>query len=149
MTPAPIEALLEQVAAQLRERGERMTRPRRVVLTALASASGHRSAAQVAEAVAEIDGAVHRASVYRTLEALCELGAVQHVHLGHGATAYHLADGHGPHPHAQCSRCQRLIDLPVDLLDAVTLRVESELGFALDATHVALSGRCADCRAAT
>jgi len=123
-----------------------MTGPRRAVLSVLAGDAGHLSADQVVSAVAGIDPGVHRASVYRALEALSQLGVVQHVHLGHGTTTYALAVGR-PHLHGHCQRCGTLVDLPADLLDDVAARLGAESGFALDPAHVALSGVCGDCGA--
>jgi Fur family ferric uptake transcriptional regulator len=142
------EPVLELVAERLRARGERMTGPRRAVISALAGSDGHLSAEDVVQAVAGVDASVHRASVYRSLEALSQLGVVQHVHVGHGATAYHLITEGGSHPHAQCRECGAVVDLPPNVLDAVARRLERESGFELDAEHVALSGRCAACAAA-
>jgi Fur family ferric uptake transcriptional regulator len=142
------EPVLELVAERLRARGERMTGPRRAVISALAASDGHLSAEEVVQAVAGVDASVHRASVYRSLEALSQLGVVQHVHVGHGATAYHLVMHGGPHPHAQCRVCGAVVDLPPNVLDAVARRLERESGFEVDAEHVALSGRCAACAAA-
>lgn len=141
----PLDAVIEGAAALLRARGDRMTSPRRAVLTALALRQSHLAPDQVVAAVAEIDPAVHRASVYRALEALSELGVVQHMHLGHGTTAYHLAAEHR-HLHAACGRCGAVVDLPGDLLDDVAARLDDGQGFALDPAHVALSGLCAHCR---
>lgn len=144
MDDAAVTTLLDDVGRQLRARGERMTRPRRVVLTALARRGGHVLAAEVVEAVSEVDPAVHRASVYRTLETLSALGVVQHLHLGHGGTAYHLADS-AHHVHAQCQVCGAVEDLPADLLDGVAEQVALRSGFLLDPGHVALSGTCRAC----
>lgn len=124
-----------------------MTRPREVVLAALLNEPGHVTAEEVVAAVADLDESVHRASVYRSLEALCDVGAVQHIHLGHGAMAFHLVGEECEHPHAQCRECGVLFDLPTDVLDEVASRVMAELGFKLDAHHVALSGVCAECAA--
>ncbi|GAA4353418.1 Fur family transcriptional regulator [Angustibacter luteus] len=139
------EAAVERAAALLRARGDRMTGPRRVVITALAARRAHLTADQVVSAVAEQDASVHRASVYRTLETLSQLGVVQHVHVGHGTTTYHLA-GTEAHLHAQCESCGTVLDLSGALLDEVAAQVLAEHGFALDPSHVALSGSCADCR---
>ena len=144
---AVVTRLLDDVGGLLHTRGERMTRPRRAVLAALARRGGHVLAAEVVEAVSEVDPAVHRASVYRTLEALSALGVVQHLHLGHGGTAYHLADGAHHHPHAQCQACGAVEDLPGDLLNGVAEQLALRSGFLLDPGHVALSGTCRACAA--
>lgn len=138
-------ALVEQVAAKLRDRNERMTAPRRAVLTVLADDRAHLSVEQIAHRVAEVAPSVHLTSVYRTLEALAALGVVQHVHLGHGSTAYHLIDPGHHHAHAQCRSCGQVWDLPLDLLEPVAEALHRELSFELDPSHAALSGICSDC----
>ncbi|MFC5381716.1 Fur family transcriptional regulator [Aquipuribacter nitratireducens] len=141
--------VLDVVAARLRASGQHMTRPRRAVAEVLAAAGGHLGAEGVVQAVAEQAPDVHRASVYRALEALAAAGVVQHVHLGHGGTAYHLvdlgADGGGRHLHLQCDGCGTVVDAPAAVLAGASRRLRRDHGFVLDATHVALSGRCAAC----
>lgn len=124
----------------------RATGPRLAVLAVLASRGGHLSAEDVVAQVADDAAGVHRASVYRTLEALSEAGIVQHVHLGHGATAYHLADEVGEHLHLQCGSCGAVLDAPVAVVGSLRRRLLRDHGFDLDAAHVALSGRCSACR---
>ena len=134
-----------QAAARLlRERGQRVTRPRLAVIEALAALDGHPSADTVANAVASGPDPVHRATVYRTLDTLAELGVVTHVHSSHGTTAYHLADGDAHLPRAATAAARW--STPAGLLDAVTRQVDARTGFALEADHVALTGLCADCR---
>jgi Fe2+ or Zn2+ uptake regulation protein len=140
-----VDDVLTEVAEMLRSRGERMTGPRRAVLSVLAQQHDHLSADTVVALVAEHDPGVHRASVYRTLEAMSALGVVQHVHLGHGATAYHLVRSGERHLHAHCRVCGSVKDLPSDLLDEVTAMLARRHGFVLDAGHVALSGVCRQC----
>jgi Fur family transcriptional regulator, ferric uptake regulator len=141
----PVHDLVDEVGRLLRARGERMTGPRKAVLAVLAASGGHLGAEDVVARVAAVDAGVHRASVYRTLDALCALGVVQHVHIGHGATAYHLVRGGDAHVHAQCLSCGAVVDLPVDVLESAGARMRQEAGFVLDPTHVALSGTCAAC----
>ncbi len=124
----------------LRSKGLRVTQPRMAVLDALSRLGGHPAAEDIVAAV-EAEG-VHRATVYRTLETLAEAGLLTHVHLDTGVTAYHLADHH---LHGRCHTCGRVVDLPADLLDEVAARMRAVTGFELDAGHIALSGRCADC----
>jgi Fur family transcriptional regulator, ferric uptake regulator len=142
-TPAPDPG--ERALAVLRAHGQRLTRPRRAVVAALAGLDGHPSAEDVGAEVARIDPGVHRATVYRTLDTLADLGVVSHVH-SHGTTAYHLADpGADDHLHARCRSCDRVVDLPGDLLDDAVGRVRETTGFRVEPAHVALSGTCASC----
>lgn len=142
---ASVAAVANRVGLMLHDRGERLTGPRRAVLTVLASSAGHMTVEQVAEQVAALDPSIHLTSVYRSLDAFARLGIVQHVHLGHGTTAYHLVAAAGPHPHAQCRHCRSVWDLPSDVLDEAARRLALDHGFQLDPTHVALSGLCGSC----
>ena len=141
-----LDELVAEVASLLHERGDRMTTSRRAVLEALHGRADHLPADDVLAVAAERHPTVHRTTVYRALEMLTGLGVVQHVHLGHGATAYHLATGEG-HLHAQCRTCGDVIDLPRSVLDDAGRAIELSTGFRLDPDHMALSGTCARCGA--
>ena len=117
-----------------------------LALELLEQIARHPSGASAAD-IARLVGAP-RATVYRTLDTLADLGVVTHVRVGDGASTYHLAlDATRPsHLHAKCRDCGRIVDLPGDLLDRVVDRLARERDFALDPAHVALSGRCRACR---
>jgi Fur family ferric uptake transcriptional regulator len=138
---------MDEVAALLHRRGERMTRPREAVITALAARSGHVSVEDVLRDVSRLDPRVHRASVYRTLEALSAAAIVQHVHLGHGGTVYHIREQDEDHLYVQCRDCRLIIDVPRAQLDAMGEILRRHYDFELHPTHVALSGLCGRCRA--
>ena len=137
----------------LRDQHERVTRARQAVIEVLDGTDEHLAADEiVARAEASAPG-VHRATVYRALATLGELGLVTHTHVGGSATVYHLAvPAHSdetvstPHAHLQCTNCQAVIDFPVDALDSLITRVDREVGFLVEPHHAALLGLCADCR---
>lgn len=138
---------LADVRARLHARGERLTRPRQAIMRTLAEHPGHLSAEQILRVVTGEDPSVHRTTVYRNLEALISLGLVQHVHLSHGAAAYHLVPPEGEHLHVQCTTCSAITDVPAAVLDDVSEHLRRSYGFELDLGHVALSGTCTSCRA--
>ena len=137
----------------LRNKHERVTRARQAVIEVLDGTDEHLVADEiVARAEASAPG-VHRATVYRALSTLGELGLVTHTHVGGSATVYHLAlpaptdeAASAPHAHLQCTNCQAVIDIPVDVLDSLISRVDREVGFQVEPHHAALLGLCADCR---
>lgn len=141
--------VVEDVAASLRARGERMTQPRRAVVAALAGSTEHLSAEEILVDAGKAYPGVNRSTIYRALETLADLGVVQHIHSGRAATLYHLTSEAGPHAHATCDRCGRVIDLPGDVLATAAHRLRQDEGFVLDPGHVALSGICRDCLAAS
>lgn len=138
-------AEVAQALQRLRHRGARVTGPRRAVIETLAAVGGHPGAEELCAALEDAHPSVHRATVYRTLETLADLGVVAHVHLSHGTTVYHLVGGEQGHLHARCRVCGRVVDLSGDLLDGVGQVLSRERGFTLDPRHVALSGTCRAC----
>ena len=136
----------------LRDQHERVTRARQAVIEVLDSTDDHLTADEIVALAEASAPGVHRATVYRALSTLGELGLVTHTHVGGSATVYHLAlpaptdNASAPHAHLQCSNCQAVIDIPVDVLDSLISRVDREVGFQIEPHHAALLGLCADCR---
>lgn len=133
----------DSLAAQLRERGLRLTPQRQLVLDTVAELK-HSTPEQIAEAIKTTAPGVNITTVYRALDLLEKLGLVRHTHLGHGAPTYHAA-ANADHVHTVCHQCGEVQSLPASVMSAVADRLREESGFQLDASHVALSGLCADC----
>ncbi|HEX9855524.1 MAG TPA: Fur family transcriptional regulator [Acidimicrobiia bacterium] len=134
---------------EMRSKGLRLTRARRAVIDALVDGHGeHLSAIDIAGRLgtAHSDGEppIDQSTVYRTLETLERAGIVTHTHMGHGALVYHLAD-EPPHQHLLCVDCGKTLGVPEDELIRLFDEITARTGFVADPTHVAISGRCADC----
>ena len=128
----------------LHERGLRMTPQPQLVLDAV-RALGHASPEKICTRVQASAPAVNITTVYRTLDLLERIGMVRHTHLGHGAPTY--SEQEHQHVHLVCHSCGTVTEISTDLMDELARRLLTESGFALDATHVALSGACRSCRA--
>lgn len=145
--PTDPDAAQDAVAA-LRREGFRITVPRRQVIDVLAGTDEHLTVEDLHERIQQRAEGIHLATIYRTVETLVKAGLIDHIHLPHGATTYHLAvDGEASHCHAMCTGCDLVIDLPPDLLDGVAADLLRQHGFALSSHHAALTGRCQDCQA--
>ncbi|WP_370891946.1 Fur family transcriptional regulator [Janibacter sp. GXQ6167] len=132
------------VGDRLRRRGMRMTDQRRRVINALAG-HAHRTPEELTAAVAEDGGApLPPSTVYRTLEALEQIGVVRHTHLDHGAPTYHLED-HDGHLHLVCRRCGAVLEVPASHAGSFVEQISAQTGFMADPTHMAIHGRCATC----
>jgi Fe2+ or Zn2+ uptake regulation protein len=134
----------EQILEQLRAHGGRITTVRRAVITALVTAEDHHVTADDLAAAVQVEHPdVHRSTVYRTLDALEQLGVVDHVHLGHGRAVYHLTDN--PHQHLVCECCGKVIQVPDETFDDLAAAIQAQYHFAIRPHHFAVLGRCADC----
>lgn len=130
---------------RLRAGGHRVTPQRTAILAAIETLS-HPTAESIYEHVHGDEPTLNRSTVYRTLQVLQDLGLITHAHLGSGAPVYHLADD-PPHVHLVCLSCQRVVSLPVTEARSFAATVERRTGFGIDATHSAIYGTCAQCRA--
>ena len=137
---------LDQIVEVIRRHGGRVTVPRRAVIAAILEGDGHRSADDIGQAVQAEHPDVALSTVYRTLDALQQLGVIEHSHLGHGAAVYHLTD-HG-HVHLVCRSCGGITDVPDDTLAELAARLDDEHGFVLAPRHFAMFGTCRTCSTA-
>lgn len=130
----------------LHRRGMRMTPQRQLVLDALLELESA-TPEQVYHRVRTRTPTVNITTIYRTLELLEGLGIVRHTHLGHGAPNYSVHE-HG-HVHLVCHSCGNVIEAPCEVMDELRGTLRARYGFALDASHLALSGTCRDCTVET
>jgi Fur family transcriptional regulator, ferric uptake regulator len=130
---------LAAAVSVLRERGLRMTTPRRLVLEALFASEAPQSAEQIARR-----SSLDLTSVYRNLEIIERHGLVRHVHLGHGPGLYALL-GHGEREYLFCERCHAVRALPPDELDPIRDSVRERFGYEARFTHFAIVGTCPAC----
>ena len=131
----------ETLERTLARGGYRLTGPRRALLEVMQGLGDH----FVADAVAAAAPAVGRATVFRTLRLLQDLGVVCQVVLDDGTLAYRLAPG-GHHHHLVCSDCGAVSDFASgdveELLDGIARRT----GYQIEAHRLEVYGRCASCQ---
>lgn len=135
---------IDDLFGRLRSAGVRLTVPRRAVIEALVAHDGHPTADDLASSVSERAPEVHRSTVYRTLDALAELGLVSHVHLGHGRAVYHLSGDDDIH--LLCDGCESVTHVSASVLGDARSAIEASTGFQIEPGHFALPGLCRLCR---
>jgi len=134
------------ILEQLRSDGSRLTTARRVLVEALVAADDHHVTAEDLVAASHRSApAVHRSTVYRTLDALEQAGVVEHVHLGHGRAVYHLTDDR--HLHLVCDRCGTVVQVPEADVASLRNHLTERYGFVVSGRHFALPGVCGSCAA--
>jgi Fur family transcriptional regulator, ferric uptake regulator len=137
------EALLDD----LRSEGLRITAARRAICDTLAAGVGeHLDAQEIRKRAQRSSGLrIDLSTIYRTIDVLEQLGALHHVHLGHGPAIVHL-EAASDHQHLVCERCGRTVDVPLGEVSAVFADLASAHGFAeIRGTHFAIVGLCLGC----
>jgi Fur family ferric uptake transcriptional regulator len=126
--------------------GYRLTEPRRSLAALIASRDGHFTAGElVTEARARRLG-VGRATVFRTLDVLEGLGAVERLDLPSGEHTYVVCDP-AHHHHVVCSRCGRTDEIDDAGLRKVVREVARRTGYRVDEHRLELFGLCPACLA--
>lgn len=135
------------IVTALDSAGYRLTEPRRALATLIADQDGHFTAAELVAAAGEQRLGVGRATVFRTLDALEEIGAIERLDLPNGEHAY-VACEPAHHHHIVCTRCGRTVEIDDAGLRPVVREVARETGFRVDDHRLELFGLCPACQAA-
>lgn len=123
--------------------GYRLTAPRRALIEAMQDL-GERFTAE--ELVADAP-TVGRATVFRTLRLLQDLGLVCQVVLPDGGLEYRI-DEAGHHHHLVCTECGAIGDFSGCDIDDLLAELARRTGYDIDRHRLEVYGRCARCTAA-
>src|SRR5262249_10200251 len=138
---------VESAEVALRDRGFRLTVPRRTVLEVVRGIKTHPTAEEVHRLVIRRAPTVSLGTVYRNLRLLGEAGL--------------LGDLPGPrtrfdaniraHHHFTCLRCGRIVDVEAPVAEspsrALSRHVEVRTGLTITHQRIAFFGRCMRCQA--
>ena len=134
----------DALKVRLADSGHRITEPRRALIDSMRDLGDHFTAEELMQATP----GVGRATVFRTLRLLLDIGALCHVVMESGTVDYRLtSEGH--HHHIVCSDCGATSDFASceieDLLDELHRRT----GYEIQAHRLEVYGLCADCHEAS
>lgn len=142
-----MDALAETPLAALGRAGYRLTGPRRAVADLIAARDGHFTAADLVDDAATRRLDIGRATIFRTLEVLEGVGAIERIDLPSGDHAYITCEPVHHHHHVVCARCGRATDVDDAGLAAVVARIGHETGYRIDEHRLELFGLCPSCQA--
>lgn len=133
---------LEDITLKLEARGYRVTPSRRAVVATILQQKSHFTADDLAT---HCRGA-GRATVFRTIRLLTELGVVCRVLLDDNSPRYLVSRRGQHHHHLVCSDCGAVQDLDVCSVTDALREVAEASGYEIDGHWLELYGRCSECR---
>jgi Fur family transcriptional regulator, ferric uptake regulator len=143
--------LAERIRAAFAQTSQRQTRPRQRIaeqVIALAESGADFTIDDLWQTLRQTEPRMGRATVYRSVEMLVQMGLLHRIELADGTHHYRVCRG-GHHHHLTCTQCQRVVDidlcLPKEQLHALSIQT----GFALAGHALTLFGECAQCRTET
>jgi Fe2+ or Zn2+ uptake regulation protein len=140
--------MTQAVAVQnaLDDAGYRLTEARRSIADLIAGRDGHFTAADLVADARKRRLGIGRATIFRTLDVLADLRAVERLDLPSGEHAY-VACQPVHHHHLVCSNCGASRDVDDAGWRAVVSDIERRTGYEIDDHRLELFGRCPDCQA--
>ncbi|HVS99646.1 MAG TPA: Fur family transcriptional regulator [Solirubrobacterales bacterium] len=146
MRTAVPETWEERALGALRRAGHRRGGARRAVIEALAHHDCAVTALDLEEELRRREAGVGRASVYRALEQLEQLGLVQRIEVCRGTAGYERVDPTGHHHHhAICRDCGRMVPFEDPSLERALDRLAGTMSFDVTEHDVVLRGTCDRC----
>lgn len=134
-----------EVEQLLRERGIRLTSPRRLIVRR-AVAFLHFTAEELVRDVQAIDPAIARGTVYRSLALLHGTGIVEKHDFRYGPPNYEVTFGKAHHDHLMCVRCGEIIEFQEPRVEALQQAVVRRFGYRLLSHTHKLYGLCGACQ---
>jgi len=140
------ESWAAMATAGLSRAGYRHGGARAAVIGLLDAQSCTMTAYEIEAALRESGRSVGRASVYRILDELEEVGVVTKVELGRGQAGYEPARPEHHHHHIVCESCGKVQPFDDAALEEAIGKIPVGDGFEITGHEIILRGRCRDCR---
>lgn len=120
---------------------------RSLVLDVVNRLKSHATADEVYAEVAATHPNISKATVYRNLNLLSEMGMIRKLEIPGGADRFdHICK---EHCHVKCEKCGRVFDIEIPYIDGLDNLVENRNGFELTGYDILFRGICPGCRASS
>lgn len=124
--------------------GTRNTIQRALVLEAVKRLRCHATADEIYAEIAREHPHISRATVYRNLNLLAELGEIRKLEIPGAADRYdHRCHDHC---HVRCEICGRVFDVDMEYVAGLEQNIRDAHGFAFTGYDILFRGICPECR---
>jgi Fur family transcriptional regulator, ferric uptake regulator len=121
----------------------KLTRQREMILDGFLKAD-HITAEELHREMIRKNEVVGLATIYRTLNLLCEVGIGQQRYFGDNKTIYDNVSRKKHHDHLICEKCGKIIEFESPDIERLQEEMASRHGFKLNRHRLELYGECAD-----
>jgi Fur family ferric uptake transcriptional regulator len=139
----------ESIDAALRTRGIRLTGARKRILEAVVGLRGHWhfTVEELLERMRKDGVAASKATLYRTLSILVDIGAVEPREFERGQLRYEVVAGEDHHDHMICTSCGAVHEFVDDEIERRQQEAARKFGFRMMGHSHRIFGLCARCDA--
>lgn len=123
----------------------RNTVQRSVILEAVSKLQCHATAEEVYAEVIKTHPSISRATVYRNLNLLAQMGEIRRLEIPGSVDRYdHLCHDHC---HVKCAGCGRVFDVDMDFVTGLENAIRDAHGFDFTGYDIVFHGLCPECKA--
>lgn len=131
----------------LQEHGYRLTTPRRVIVETIFKIGQAFSAEDLTRRIEAVEPNIGRATVFRTLDVLAQLGVLDRLHGPDGCHSYVLGMGDDTHyHHLVCSSCGTVVPFEGCTVDSMLADLQRSTRFEISAHMLEVFGTCEACQ---
>ncbi|RUM47082.1 MAG: transcriptional repressor [Hydrogenothermus sp.] len=138
------DTIKKQFKDFIKRRGLKFTSQRESVLEEILNVKGHFEIEDMVKRIKEKDIPVSRATVYRTLNILKEMGLVNEVIKYRNKTIYEISLKQH-HDHLICTKCGSIIEFSEEEIEKLQDKICKEYGFKPETHRLEIFGICKNC----
>lgn len=124
----------------------RTTKQRTAVVEVMQEIDRFQSAKEIHTALQDRNAKVGLTTVYRTLQSLVDIGAVDALHSPTGEVLYRHCESEAHHHHLVCTKCGRTEEIDGGPIEKWARQVADTYGFQLTGHDAEVFGICFKCR---
>lgn len=129
----------------IKSRGLKDTAQREGIVRFLAGVKGHLTQEEIFDAVRKQEPRMGRATVFRTIKLLEEIGLVTRVTFADGVPRYEYAHGRPHHDHMICVACGDALEFTSPAIERLQARLAKDRKFEVRWHRHEMFGLCARC----
>lgn len=136
----------EEILAEfLRTEGLKLTNQRRSIIKEIFSSHDHFDAEELFKRMKEKGWKASRASIYRTLKVLVELGFLRIIDVGKKCSVYEHIYGHSHHEHLICIGCGKIMEFSSEEMERLQDTICDQYRFKPSFHRLQIYGYCEEC----
>lgn len=148
------EERTEEFCDRFKNKGMRMTMPRRIIVESLCKSSGYITAEEIYHNVHKQHPGIGLATIYRTLNILAGIGVITRYEFGEGKARYEIAEEVDQDTHFHqlvCGSCFKVVKYSdfsaeeKDVMGKIEKSLEKKYKFKIDRHVVQFYGTCPEC----
>ncbi|MBF0566899.1 MAG: transcriptional repressor [Nitrospirae bacterium] len=139
-----IENIKEYFEKFLRERQQKMTSQRNLILDEFLTSKQHLSTEELHRVITQKDDTISHSTVYRMLKLMCVAGLAREEDFGDGVKRYEYEGQH--HDHLICVSCNKTVEVFDTTIESIQEKLAESNGYLLTGHKMDIYGICADCR---